>query len=500
MLGDIVDSKGQKSNYRQMLTFFKELKTPILFALGNHETAYRIRFQPDYDLSPFTNYFNAQRQVNNMPDLLCYSFDAGNWHIIIWPDPLRHHFWETHPHYFDWLERDLEKNHARPTLFFQHVPIHPIGINPFLHYIESVYVRRKLLDILAKHGNVKYIISGHVHIPVKASIKTARLYRGMKLLNVPPAGFRPRGFGEADYFGGPSQGIAIVELRGDEATVKYQMVTGETFNYPAMIPEFNSDDHPLWLNEKWRLRAEENFVNGEFEDGFSGWNKRFVYDEDVEPSNICEIRPVPSAMDKALYLYCRERGYDAPGQDRLAQSVNRIAQAVKLAPESQPVIRFKYQTDPKAYHPDNRSGAMVWIEGYHNSHKMTEMIYSIGKTLNTMTSAHGYSGSIVHYDLPAAPGRWYDVALNIKTDHERHAGAQTFDALQIDRLALTLAVWTVNEGENQEIGVYFDDFRVSNESILSRVDNNPVQNKQDADIWRKVLDHVAGEHKFVDEK
>ena len=82
---------------------------------------------------------------------------------MVWPDPLRNRFWETHPHYFDWLERDLEKHRERPTVVFQHVPVHPVGISP--------------PDQLCRIGLCK--------------------------TNLPAAGYHPRAFGEADFYGCP---------------------------------------------------------------------------------------------------------------------------------------------------------------------------------------------------------------------------------------------------------------------------------------------------------
>jgi 3',5'-cyclic AMP phosphodiesterase CpdA len=101
------------------------------------------------------------------------------------------------------------------------VPSHPIGINPLINYAESVDVKRTVLNILSKHGNVKYIFSGHVHIPIKASFKTAVNIHGMKLINLPPAGYRPRAFGEQDYHGGPCQGLLVLDFNGQECKATF---------------------------------------------------------------------------------------------------------------------------------------------------------------------------------------------------------------------------------------------------------------------------------------
>ena len=148
VLGDIVDSQGQETNFDQTLAYFKQADVPWLYSVGNHETKYRLTFGADYDFSGFSNYLAAQKKINGM-DKLLYSFNLGKWHFIVWPDPLRKNFWETHPHYFDWLEQDLEQHQDQPTFLLQHIPAHPIGIDPLISYVESVEVKRTLLDILA---------------------------------------------------------------------------------------------------------------------------------------------------------------------------------------------------------------------------------------------------------------------------------------------------------------------------------------------------------------
>ena len=119
--GDVCDDWGYEKDLLQMNAFLSKLNTPVLYGIGNHETLLRSEFGPGYNMDAFNNFLAAQQSINGL-DKLLYSFNAGKWHFIIWPDPLRKNFWETHPHYFDWLERDLEKHKERPTMLFQHVP------------------------------------------------------------------------------------------------------------------------------------------------------------------------------------------------------------------------------------------------------------------------------------------------------------------------------------------------------------------------------------------
>jgi 3',5'-cyclic AMP phosphodiesterase CpdA len=504
VLGDIVDSQGQMANFEQMNDFLRRLESPVLYAIGNHETRYRSEFAPGYNMEAFNNYFAAQKALNGM-ELMLYSFDLGEWHFIVWPDPLRSNFWETHPHYFDWLERDLEKNKARPTFFFQHVPSHPIGINPLINYAESVAVKRTLLDILSRHGNVQYIFSGHVHIPVKASFKTAVSYRGMKMINLPAAGYRPRAFGEEDFAGGPCQGITIVTVKGKEASVRFKTVTQEEFTYPVSLPEFDEDKYALWLSYKWQLPAQKKLVNGSFEQGLKGWTPRFVYTEDENPSNLCEVRPqYDQAGFHALYLHSHKRGYDIPGQDRLPQTINRIAQAISWQPGQTPLLSFRYRVDGKNSDLDGWCGAYAWIEAYDGSFRRMSLVYWSGTAYTGLgTKEDNELGKDIHLKLNDKPDLWHEASLHLASDFNTHSNS-SFSALNADRIVVNLGVWTINDGGPYPYSIYFDDLQLEpapSNAVASRAGGLAVGLKPDEETWwlNKYLpfDHIAGEHRYI---
>ena len=504
VLGDIVDSQGEVANFTAMHDFLQELESPVLYAIGNHETRYRSEFTPGYNMEAFDNYFAAQKELNGM-ELMLYSFDLGEWHFVVWPDPLRNNFWETHPHYFDWLERDLEKNKERPTFFFQHVPSHPIGINPLINYAESVTVKRTLLDILSQHGNVKYIFSGHVHIPIKASFKTAVSYRGMKMINLPAAGYRPRAFGEEDFAGGPCQGIAVVDVNGKEADVRFRTVTQEEFSYPESLPEFDEEKYALWLSYKWQLPAADKLINGNFEQGLKGWTRRFVYTEDKEPSNICEVRPVYDRPGfHALYLHSRKRGYDIPGQDRLPQTINRIAQAVQWKSGDQPLLKLNYKVDGKNSDLEGWCGAFVQVEAFDRSFRKMSLVYWAGTAYTGLGSKEDKElADNIHLKLADKPNEWQEAELNLAGDFNRNS-LQKFNELKADRLVVTLGVWTINDGGEYPYSIYLDDLALSANpatQMISRAGGQEVVLKPDEETWwlnkYTPFTHVAGEHRYI---
>ena len=494
VLGDLVDSKGQKENFDLMLQYHDRLKTPYLIEVGNHETAYNAKFRA-YDMSAFDNFFAAQKKANGM-DKILYSFDLGQWHFVVWPDPLRGTFWPTHPHYFDWLEQDLEKNKNRPTIFLQHIPIHPIGINPLINYAESPEVKRLLMKILTEHGNVKYVFSGHVHIPLKASVKTAVEYEGIKFVNLPAAGFRPRAFGEPDYYGGPSQGMAVLDINNENVALSFHTVSGEVFQYPEKFEQFDPAKYPLWLKYTWELPANDELLNGNFSAGLSEWHQRFVHTEDENPSNICEVKSGAGKNDStALHLYSRERGYPIPGQDRLPQDINRICQVIDLQTETLPELAIDFLLEKEHHHPEALSGFYIWIEGFAGSQKKMNLVYASGKMMGGVGGRYAQSNVVypMVFDLPAEPGKWQNALLNLGNDFKLQSDESLRDA-GMNKLAINLGVWTINDGLKQESSVLIDQIKIITSRDASNVGGTPVTKKQEEDIYYRKVDHTAGEH------
>ena len=504
VIGDVCDKWGYEKDLRQMNAFLSKLNTPVIYGIGNHETLLRSKFGPGYNMQAFDHFLAAQKAINGL-DKLLYSFNAGSWHFVVWPDPLRPGFWETHPHYFDWLERDLEKYQDRPTMVFQHVPVHPAGISPHINYAESVFVKRTFLDILSRHGNVKYCLSGHVHIPVKASFKTAVSYRGIQLINLPAAGYRPRAFGEEDFFGGPTQGIAMVHIRGTVVSIQYKTVTEEVFDYPSKFPAFDEKSYSLWLQYKWELPAGDRMVNGDFKDGLQGWARRFVYQEDHDPSNLCEIRPSPGNADTpSLYLFARKRGYMAPGQDRLPQDINRLCQAVELKKGLSPSLRFSYFIDGEQTDKNGYCGSYVWIEGYALSNKVLNIMYSVNKNWVNIGGQYGKSRNVptIQMGLNNRTDTWNECLLNIQADFDSQSEGLSFGELDINRLIINLGVWNLNDGKNQPIGIYYQDFKLDydlpgySEAGGIRIDPKFEEDKW----WRNKIwpwKNIAGEHRYI---
>ncbi len=263
---------------------------------------------------------------------------------------------------------------------------------------------------------MKYVFSGDVHTPIKASFKTAVSYKGIKFINLPATSYRSRSFGEEDYFGGPSQEVTIADVKGEIIRMTYKTVTEEEFEYPDNLPEFDNKKYGLWLKHKWELPVNKIFINGNFEQGLSHWIKRFVYTEDENPSNICEVRKnVHSGNNHTLYLYTRKRIYSTPGKDRWPQDINRICQAVMCNLHKKPFIEFDYMLDGKNCDLNGLCGAYIWIEGYQGSLKKVNLMYSANKIWYNIGGNYNYIrlAPPVQFALNDTPDKWHKVTLNI---------------------------------------------------------------------------------------
>lgn len=499
MVGDIVDGQGPEGYFTAMEKYFAGLKTPVLYEIGNHESRYNSRFEPGYTQKAFRNYYESQMRINGM-DKLLYSFDLGKWHFIVWPDPLRSRFWERHPHYFDWLENDLENHKNMPVMVFHHVPAHPIGIDPLTEYAESPYVKRTFTDILAKHGNVNYIISGHVHIPLRASIKTAVEYKGMKFINLPAAGYRPRAFGEQDLYGGVTEGIAIVNIDDKNASIAFKNVMNDVYTYPKTFRKLDVDTYPFWFQYRWELPKNEKLLNGNFEEGLKHWKKRFFYEEDEEPSNIQEVRTLPTSGKKVLYLFNTRRGFDTAGQDRLPQTLNRVAQVIDIRPKNEALLKLNYMPEKDIFNIENRSSFYIWLEGYEKSTKRMNIVYAPGYHFFSIERNYSQHKLVdpMRMELPAEPGKWHKLVMNPWKDFRETTEMKNFFLDNIDRFIVNIGVWTINDGYQQRTGVYFSDVDLeitsSGDNTPSKVDDIEILPKDNSYMIWGGAEHVAGEH------
>ncbi len=490
--GDSTGGQGEPFRFESLKADLEGCDIPVLLELGNHESRYKSEFKPGYRMDALANFFTGQRAINGVKKLL-YSFDLGRWHFVVWPDPLRHHFFQTHPHYFDWLERDLARNKDRPTVLFTHIHPWPLGINPMTNYVNDSQQRRRFLEVVTRHGNVRYVLSGHTHIPFRASFKTARSYSGTNFVNLPATWSPGRSFGEADFDGEPGMGVAVIRISGEQARLMGHKLTGETYEYPAELPEFQADAWPLWLRDPWELPARESIINGGFEDGLAGWAPRFVYMEDADPSNIRRVdAELSHGGTNSLRMFCRRRDYYVPGDNRMTQTLNNLTQCVALAPGARPVVRASYLLEGEHYTPGDISGASIRVEGYSGSARKLRLGYWIGRAYFRPRGLWSDYEPYHHFDITAAPDQWHRLRINVADDYRRAADGEDIAMLGLDRLAVVLQVWNLNQHVERNgvlnpmrIGVRFDDVAVDTADVSqapSALDGTPIPLKPEEQV------------------
>jgi hypothetical protein len=316
------------------------------------------------------------------------------------------------------------------------------------------------------------------------------------MINLPAAGYRPRAFGEEEWYGGPSQGVMVANIRDSKAEIYFKTVTEEIFSYPEKLAVFKEKEYPLWLTYKWQLPAEPKIRNGNFEQGLLHWEKRFVYQEDKSPSTIREIRQRDGKP--TLYLFSKKRGYATPGQDRLPQTINQVCQAIQVN-GNLGLLEFDYAIDLENTVLNGYAGAFVWIEGFQSSFKTLDMVYWVGRPYGALQDkcTKNKEVPLLHFNMPESRERTNKTQLNLLRDFESYG--QDFNQLDLDKLIINLGSWNMNDGEYYPYGVYFSDFRmgeVFDKNIPSTAGDITINKTASDEIWWMRNNHIAGEHKY----
>jgi len=173
-VGDLGTGKSLRpdgdGHTRQMDKFAQTVKSvpgcpPVLVSMGNHEMdgdgkkAWLDALYPGV-VPPVAGNGNDRSYY--------YSFDHRGCHFVSLdanrrsPDGKRRggYFGQIPPDELDWLGKDLAANRGKLTFVFLHEPIEQI------HYDTPYYLlknRARLIDILRRHPDVKWIFHGHLH-------------------------------------------------------------------------------------------------------------------------------------------------------------------------------------------------------------------------------------------------------------------------------------------------------------------------------------------------
>jgi len=407
---------------------------------------------------------------------LMYSFDAGDWHFVAVPSHQMFHDEDDEQAYLEWLRKDLESHSARPTMVFQHYHTMPLGTSQLEFYGMNMDYKRQVIDALTNHGNVKYVLSGHVHHGIKASEKISWIYRGVKFLLMPTQVY-PRPFGE-EYPEFLPQGerncgyYSIMDIDGKDV-----QFTGRKLQ--------NDSERILYENlQEWRdeydLRAimvvgampkGDILRNGTFSRGLANWEAPFRYTREEDPVYIAR-HETTDERDTA-WIRVKHPGTTWWFNDEfheIYQVVDRPAEMVSL------VLRASYKIPSEkrpplgggfirtALYSGEERRLLVFFHWGAREHRLRYMAQCIGyiddgqgRIMNNWMRQQA-RGRIVHVRVPDPPSQWCNLTANLRDIYDfAEPGPRRFDSAGIDRVLIAAGTWIGNELE-AESAAYFTDF------------------------------------------
>ncbi len=203
---------------------------------------------------------------------------------------------------------------------------------------------------------------------------------------------------------------------------------------------------------------------------------------------------------KALYLYSAKREFDTAGQDRLPQTLNRVAQVIDNKPGTYPILTLEFMTDPDNFDPDTKNGIFLWLEAYERSTKRINITYSAGYHfwhLERNYSQHNLV-SPIRMEILGKSGQWHKLRINPAKDFTENTEQELQDLSKIDRFIINMGVWTINDGYKQRAAAWFSNLELSHvedfNSNNSLMDGIEIRKKEDRFMVWGGADHVAGEH------
>lgn len=465
--GDLVNSPipVQIENFIERA---RGLRPPVILVHGNHDG------RPPYDE------FKRMQRALNGTEAVTFSFDCGAWHFVSFPCNLPRD--QTHDELLDWLDADLSAAGDKPVMVFEHLHLMPQGLTQLEWYTYDKDFRIRLLGMLKRHPRVRYLINGHVHNGIQASVKTAWTYAGMNFLTAPTC-TASRNFGEEF----PAFAAGQVQSRDDTGGGYYLLLDfdrenvrvrgrlagcAEEYLFPDRFREYQGQE-PLWMANLFDHPIQASLANGSFEEKLSGWLMPYRYRTEKDPGFIGEIRPRPDASSgSCLYLYCRDKGEPWAHDERM-----EAYQTVRLPPGESPTVSAQFYLDA----PPRRGCGYLQILGFKEESLEVLVLVDWGDGdrgdnrwmgNNTIYQATGRPGSptslaemgqrkrALFWTIDPSPGKWHALSIAVGEALDRALGRPgAYRSLGIDRLLIAPGCWCQKDPDSRA-GASFDDLRV----------------------------------------
>ncbi len=502
-LGDIVNVPDDRS-FENFVKRNLEFDGLTILNHGNHDTS-----------PPYTKFRDYQEKVNGIRSVY-YSFDAGKWHFITIPANTEFGNYdnlEVNEPMLKWFKEDLEKNKDRSTIVFIHLHIMPQGLTQLEWYTNTAEFKKELIEAMAKYGNVKYCLNGHVHNGIKVALKTAWTYKGINFI-IMPSGTGPRPFGEEfpEFREGLEKGgyHSIVDVNGEDIKITSKNVYSDgEFVYPEKFKEFSKDIEPRMLSKLIDLPAKPKLENGSFKNCLTGWSTPYRYNCDgPETGFLNEWRMKHKKDDRYTgYVYTKPLG-----KHWLQDEYNEFYQIVKT-PGNTPVFKgtyfveenfekgggyyrliavsgkegedngkFKFLMQFDFVKPEHERQYDYYPRamGYHISGKVSSWLY----LQNLAKKKKGF-----FFDVPLETGKWHDIKANIAEIYDKAVGKQgAYQKLNINRFVVATGTVCIKDVETGA-GAFFDSIELK----AGDVKDNSTINGNEIVIDDTVFETFAGQ-------
>lgn len=465
-LGDNIHNTGEWENYQVLLDAVQPLQPPLYMLMGNHDhvpKADTFATNPIKNVE-FANFLSMQKLLN-APQLVNYSFDAGDWHLVLFSQPGGEgygvdDYFARHPEFLEWLEADLAANEFRPTIFFTHHPLLPVGHVRFDHYGPGPIYRSKLTEILTRYGNVKFAFFGHVHNTVASIPLLSWQYKNTAFIVLPNAANSVR-LNDYQENAQSSWGVGMVKLNGPFCeSITFHTLAGEVITIDARnLPEYEEAVYG-YLTPEADLPAAAAIRNGDFEQQLSsGWFSNHLLPYDTPPILRRERRNHASeASDHYLYLYS-EASHIA--DDSESYIISQVRQAVsKPEADKWPVLKLRYKLDSADYQSPGVCNAFVEVAGYRKGVRGRQfaIAYSLGRTFGI----NALRGAYTSLEMKPVLDEWQELTIYPRSDFNRYFPELSWERLALDNIVITLGVFNDNYSPDQttaKVGVGYDDVR-----------------------------------------
>lgn len=474
-LGDLVNvfEPQSVSNFRRLA---KRFQMPNILLHGNHDT-----------LPPYTDYLHLQKELTGVASPF-YSFDAGRWHFILTPCNLEGNSpaqKTAEKDLLEWLEKDLASNKDRPTVVFNHLHFMPQGLSQTEFYQHPLALRKHMLELMARHGNVKYYFNGHVHNGLQTAEKTAWEYKGIRFFSVPTV-IQPRPYGEeySAFKSGVERGgyYVLVDVDGDRLTLRGRLAgTDQEYVFPeSMFKPFDEQKNPLWFHRLPELPAKPALENGGFSRGFSGWLLPDRYDREDDPFFV-------AATDKQGATFRVKTPADSIWSD---DEYLQASQIVALAPGQAPVLGGRYLLPemPKAgggyvtalLMNDTELKALLMFRWSAEEARCNYLPRSIGYQLNGRPMSWMFLQELgrkkqgMFWKLPAATNQWHAFTFNMQELYDATHAAGDFARLGATKVQVAVGVWNQNNLPGLSSEARFAELTLTSEGGTSKVDAQPL--------------------------